>query len=96
LALLLIEPDGTTRRVPSQAAGYQLLGPVDLAFDSLGHLYLLERDSVVVFTPTGEFLSVFSPGTAVGAFRLGVALEVDSAGRLYIYDDDSERLQVYH
>ena len=96
LALLLIEPDGTTRRVPSQAAGYQLRGPVDLAFDSLGHLYLLERDSVVVFTPTGEFLSVFSPGTAVGAFRLGVALEVDSAGRLYIYDEDSERLQVYH
>lgn len=95
LAVLLFEPDGTARRIPAQAAGYQIRAPVDLAFDPLGHLYLLERDSVIVFTPTGEFLSVFSPGTAAGAFRLGVALAVDAAGRLFIYDEDSERLQVY-
>ena len=96
LAVLRIEPDGTTRRVPPQGAGYQLRAPVDLAFDPLGHLYVLERDSVVVFAPTGEFLSVFAPpGTAAGAFRLGVALAVDAAGRLFIYDEDSERLQVY-
>jgi Tetratricopeptide repeat len=95
LALLLFEPDGTAHRVPAQAAGYQLRAPADLAFDPLGHLYVLERDSVIVFAPTGEFLSVFSPGTAAGAFRLGVALDVDAAGRLFIYDEDSERLQVY-
>jgi hypothetical protein len=95
LALFLIDPDGTARRVPAQAAGYQLRAPVDLAFDPLGHLYVLERDSVIVFAPTGELLSVFSPGTAAGAFRLGVALEVDSAGRLFLFDEDSERLQVF-
>ena len=95
LAVLLVEPDGTARRLPAQAAGYQLRAPVDLAFDPLGHLYVLERDSVIVFDPTGEFLSVFSPGSSAGAFRLGVALDVDSAGRLFVFDEDSERLQVF-
>jgi hypothetical protein len=60
-------------------------------------LYVLERDSVLVFTPAGEFLSVFAPGAAAaGAFRMAVAFHVDAAGRLYIYDEDSERLQVFH
>jgi hypothetical protein len=94
-ALLLIAPDGKTRPVPAAGAGYLLRGPIDLAFDRLGHLYVLERDSVIVFAPTGEMLSVFTPGAAAGAFRTAVAFDVDAAGRLYVYDEDSERLQVF-
>jgi hypothetical protein len=94
-AVLLIAPDGKTRPLPATGPGYMLRGPIDLAFDPLGHLYVLERDSVVIFSPTGEFLSVFAPGSAAGSFRTAVAFHVDAAGRLYVYDDDSERLQVF-
>jgi hypothetical protein len=92
----LIAADGKTRPIPPVGAGYQLRGPIDVAFDPLGQLYVLERDSVVVFAATGELLSVFAPGSAAGAFRMAVALHVDGAGRLYVYDEDSERLQVFH
>ena len=95
-ALLLIAVDGKTRPVSAAGVGYQLRGPIDVAFDPLGHLYVLERDSVIVFAPTGEFLSVFAPGTAAGAFRMATAFYVDGAGRLYVYDEDTERLQVFH
>jgi hypothetical protein len=91
----LIAADGKTRPLPAVGLGYLLRGPIDVAFDPLGQLYVLERDSVVVFAATGELLSVFAPGAAAGAFRMAVALHVDGAGRLYIYDDDSERLQVF-
>jgi len=92
----LLGADGKGRPLPAAGTGYQLRGPIDVAFDSLGHLYVLERDSVVVFTPAGEFLSMFAPGAAAGAFRMAVAFDVDTAGRLYIYDEDTERLQVFH
>jgi Tetratricopeptide repeat len=92
----LIAADGKTRPVPAVGPGYLLRGPIDVAFDPLGQLYVLERDSVVVLTATGELLSVFAPGAAAGAFRMAVALHVDGAGRLYVYDDDSARLQVFH
>jgi hypothetical protein len=95
-ALLLIAADGRARSVPAAGAGYQLRGPIDVAFDPLGHLYVLERDSVVVFSPTGELLSVFAPGAAAGAFRMAAAFYVDAAGRLYIYDEAAERLQLFH
>jgi hypothetical protein len=94
-ALLLIAPDGKTRPIPAAGPGYMLRGPIDLAFDPLGHLYVLERDSVVIFSPTGEFLSTFAPGSAAGAFRTAAAFHVDAAGRLYVYDEDAERLQVF-
>lgn len=94
--LWLIGADGKGRPLPLTGAGYQLRAPSDVAFDSLGHLYVLERDSVMVFTPAGEFLTVFAPGAAAGAFRMAVAFHVDAAGRLYIYDEDTERLQVFH
>ena len=91
----LISADGKTRPLPAVGLGYLLRGPIDVAFDQLGQLYVLERDSVAVFAATGELLSVFAPGAAAGAFRMAVALHVDGAGRLYVYDDDSQRLQVF-
>ena len=95
-ALWLIGADGKARIIPAAGAGYQLREPIEVAFDPLGHLYVLERDSVLVFAPTGEFLSLFAPGAVAGAFRMAVAFHVDGAGRLYIYDEDRELLQVFH
>jgi hypothetical protein len=95
-ALWLIGADGRARTIPAAGAEYQLREPIEVAFDPLGHLYVLERDSVLVFAPTGEFLSLFAPGAVAGAFRMAVAFYVDAAGRLYIYDQDRELLQVFH
>ena len=95
-AVHLVAADGQARPIPATGRGYMLRAPVDVAFDPLGQLYVLERDSVVVFDGTGEMLSVFTPGAAAGAFRMAVAFHVDGAGRLYVYDEDSERLQVFH
>lgn len=95
-AVHLVTAGGQARPIPMSGPGYMLRAPVDVAFDPLGQLYVLERDSVVIFSATGELLSVFTPGTAAGAFRMAVAFHVDAAGRLYVYDEDSERLQVFH
>jgi hypothetical protein len=95
-ALWFIGADGKARIIPAAGDGYQLRQPIEVAFDPLGHLYVLERDSVSVFAPTGELLSVFAPGAVAGAFRMAVAFHVDAAGRLYIYDEDRQLLQVFH
>jgi hypothetical protein len=93
--VMMMSPDGSPRPFPAQGSTYQMRAPTDVAFDPLGHLYVLERDSVVVFAPTGELLTVFTPSTA-GVFQTGASLAVDGAGRLYVYDQDSERVQVFH
>src|SRR5207237_1436447 len=93
--VVVMEPDGSPRPFPAPTVTYQLRAPADVAFDPLGHLYVLERDSVVVFSPAGDLLTVFTPMTA-GVFRTAASLTVDSAGRLYVYDQESERVQVFH
>jgi hypothetical protein len=93
-AVLFISHDGAAPvMIPMPTS--QLRNPVDLGFDALGHLYVLGRDSVAVFAPTRELLLVFAPGDTIGTFRNAVALGIDTSGRLYIYDEASERLQIY-
>ncbi len=99
-AVLLIDKAGATRTLAASGTGYAMRAPVDLAFDVFGHLYVLERDRVVVFAPTGEPLTTFAPGAAgrgvIGGFQSAAALGVDGAGRLYVLDADAQRIQVYH
>lgn len=83
-------------RVPTRGTGFELEKPVDLAFDTMGHLYVLDRSALVVFAPDGRFVTSFSVAEkSPGAFRDAAALALDDAGRLYIYDDRAERIQVY-
>jgi len=93
--VVVMGADGAPRAFPAPTVTYQLRAPADVAFDPLGHLYVLERDAVVVFAPAGDLLTVFTPTTA-GVFRTAASLTVDSAGRLYVYDQDSERVHVFH
>ena len=58
------------------------------------HLYVLDKTQVVVFAPGGKLVATFTPD-AQSAFRSGTALALDSAARLYIYDDAQERVLVY-
>jgi hypothetical protein len=99
--LTLIEHDGRPRAtIPARGQGYEFDRPVDLAIDPLGHIYVLDRNKATVFVfaqgPQPRLLTAFTvPPKSPGAFRKAVCFALDSAGRLYIYDDDAERIQVY-
>lgn len=85
-------------RIVTRGTGYELDNPVDVAFDALGHLYVLERNkgAVYVFNPQWKLVAGFSaPERSPGAFQRAVAFALDSAARLYIFDDRSQHLQVY-
>jgi sugar lactone lactonase YvrE len=99
--IALLDADGRTRTtLAPRGQGYEIDKAVDVALDPLGHLYVLDRGqgAVHVFAtrPTPRFVATFSlPRKAPGAFREARALCVDRAGRLYIFDEDAERIQVY-
>lgn len=99
-AIAVLDRDGKTlRTIARKGATYELRRPVDLAFDSLGHLLVLDRNqsSVFVFSPQGTWVTTFTIAEkAAGAFRRAVAMAVDGAGRLYIQDDGVKRVQIYH
>jgi DNA-binding beta-propeller fold protein YncE len=84
-------------KIQAHGTGREIEKPTDLAFDSMGHLYVLDRAAVLVFAPDGKFVTSFSvPDTkSPGGFRDGWALALDDAGRLYLYDEKAERIQVY-
>ena len=84
-------------RIPERGTGYQLRQPTDVAFDRLGHVYVLDRAAVLVFAlPGPKLLSTFSvPERTPGAFTNAEALALDSAARLYVFDGRSDSVQVY-
>jgi TolA-binding protein len=84
-------------RIASKGTSYELTNPADLAFDVLGHLYVLDGTQVAVFGPDGRLVALFTGGdrTSQGALRGGTAMALDQAARLYIYDDRAERVQIY-
>jgi TolA-binding protein len=85
-------------KIPAKGTGYEFGEPADLAFDSLGHLYVLDRGrgSIFVFGARNKLVSTISvPAGGAGALNRGEALGVDAAGRLYVFDDRSRRIQVY-
>ena len=87
-------------KIATRGAGYELHEVVDLQFDALGHLYLLDRDgprsAVYVFTPNGALLLRHGvPDKSPGHFREPAALAVDRAGRLFVYDERAQGIQVH-
>jgi len=94
----LLARDGRiTGRVAERGANYQLRQPGDVAFDALGHVYVLDRAAVYVFTARGDRLlaTFMSPDKSAGAFSNAQALALDAAGRLYIYEGRTDIVQVY-
>ncbi len=98
-AVAIVDRDGKPLgRITARGQGYQFDDPVDIGFDALGHLYVLDRglSTVFVFTPQGRLVVSFSvPEKNAGTFQKAVALGLDSAGRLYIFDDRVQRVQIY-
>lgn len=97
----LLDHDGRVRtKIAARGQGFELDKPVDLAVDALGHLYVLDRNRATVFVfaqgDQPKLITAFSvPAKSPGYFRRAVCFALDAAGRLYIYDDDVERIQVY-
>ena len=81
-------------KIPARGTGYLLDNPADIAFDMFQHLYVLDKTQVVVFAPGGKLVATFTPD-AQSAFKSGRALALDSAARLYVYDEAQERVLVY-
>jgi hypothetical protein len=92
LAQVDIELDATKRLFPEVGAGVRAikLGPS-------GRTYVLQSRSVLVFDPAGaKEAEIPPPGTkGPAALIYGEALDVDSAGRIYIADRGGNSLRVY-
>jgi len=98
-AINILDRDGKPlSRILARGPNYQLDEPVDIAFDRLGHLYVLDRGkaSVLVFGPRNRLITTFTiPEKSPGAFTRARALALDGTGRLYIFDERAKRIQVY-
>ncbi|MFN7982281.1 MAG: tetratricopeptide repeat protein [Vicinamibacterales bacterium] len=97
--VIVADRDGkVVTKIAAKGTGYELSDPTDLAYDLLGHLYVLDRgrSAVFVFGPKGALVtSLVLTDKMPGALNHGEALGVDGAGRLYVFDDRSRRIQVY-
>jgi TolA-binding protein len=85
-------------KILPKGTGYEFGDPSDIAFDALDQLYVLDRGrgAVHVFGPKNRFLtSLTIPANSPGAFPRAVAMSLDPAGRLFIFDERAKRIQVY-
>jgi TolA-binding protein len=98
-AITIADRDGKIlSKIAPKGTGYEFDEPTDVAFDQLGHLYVLDRgrSSVVIFSARNKLVSTLMiPDKSPGSLNKGEALGIDAAGRLYVFDDKSRRIQVY-
>lgn len=102
-ALLVIEErqgvlgfDAAGRRIFHRPVGGPLAEPVDLVFDSLGRLYLLDRAGPQVLIHDLDFAEVATLSGAVfgGAVRRPVSFDVAGDGSLFLLDEATESVGV--
>jgi sugar lactone lactonase YvrE len=69
-AVVLYDTAGkTTGRIPLKGTGYDLQNPEDLTYDAFGHLYVLDRGAIAVFTPYAATPAAAGPTPAPAAAR---------------------------
>lgn len=98
-AIVMVDRDGKPlAKIPLKGTGYAIAEPVDLAFDSLGHLFVLDggKPGIYIFGPKNRLVGTVTSGLKeAGALQRPKALAVDAAGRLLVFDEASRRIQVY-
>lgn len=73
--------------------------PKGIAYDSEGHLYIVDGEwgVVQVFDEQGRLLYYFGgKGTGAGQFQLPAGLQIDNHDRIYVVDSFNRRVQVFH
>jgi len=98
-SVVLADRDGKIlSKISQKGAGYEFDNPVDVVFDVFGHLYVLDRGraSIYVFGPKNRLVTTINvPEKTLGAFQKAQAFGLDAAGRLFIFDERAQRIQVY-
>ena len=81
--------------IPERSEGHQLRDPEDIALDRFGHIYILARSAVFVFSPDAvRLLKKFELPEKPQRVE-GRALAVGSNGKLYIFDDRTQSVHIY-
>jgi TolA-binding protein len=87
--------DETGRVLRTQAlrgSGFDLRKPADVAIDPFRNLYVADEDGgVYVFAPAGHLLATVTGGE----MRKPMAITLDPAGALLVYDDRAQRVLRY-
>jgi len=74
----LFDPTGKSLgRIPFKGTGYDLQNPEDLTYDAFGHLYVLDRGAIAVFSPY--------PATPPAPGAMPAAAPAAPAGRASAY-----------
>jgi hypothetical protein len=105
--VLVFNAEGkSVAQIELRQGNLDLRDPEDLAFDDFGHLYVLGREVLAVFSPHPDrsggagasgyrLITSFSADRRAGGFDRASALLVDSSGGVQIYDGRAERILVY-
>ena len=98
-SIVVVDRDGKAlAKIPQKGTGYEFDNPVDVTFDAFNHIYVLDRGhaSIFVFGPKNKLLATVTiPAGSPGAFPKASAFALDAAGRIYVYDDRAQGIQVY-
>jgi DNA-binding beta-propeller fold protein YncE len=76
----------------------QLVRPKGVSVDGDGNVYVIESyyDSLLVFSPRGEFLlPIGGTGTATGRFYLPAGVWVDARNRVHVADMFNGRVVLF-
>jgi TolA-binding protein len=97
--VVIVNRDGRNlAKIPAKGPTYQFEDAADLAYDALGHLYVLDsrRAAIHVFNPRQRLIaSITVPGKTPGALQRPRAMALDPSGRIYVFDESTGRIQVY-
>ena len=98
VATALPQPTATpTPGCPEGSGDGQFFGPVGIAVDGSGNVYVTGLDRVQVFTSSGAFLRKWGSGSSgVGDFASSSGIAVDGSGNVYVADLEYNRVQVFN
>lgn len=75
----------------------QVFGPIqDVGIDTSGNIYILEPWGIKKYSPTGEYLSVFSKkGAGPGELNVPRFIFINRANNLFVYEINGMRISIF-